>query len=61
MQQQTQTDQNTVADLWLKIDQLHLNFIKAEESTRKIDIRKRLEGNIYSEVLLEETFCGCLF
>ena len=44
MQQQSQTDQNTVADLWLKIDQLHLNFIKAEESTRKIDIRKRLEG-----------------
>ena len=32
------------AELWLKIDQLHLNFLKAEENTRKIDIRKRLEG-----------------
>ena len=32
------------AELWLRIDQLHLNYLKAEESTKKIDIRKKLEG-----------------
>jgi len=63
MQQQSQTDQNTVADLWLKIDQLHLNFIKAEESTRKIDIRKRLEGFVHQYLCLvpqDRKFCSRL-
>ena len=32
------------ADLWLRIDQLHLNYLKAEENHRKIEIRKKLEG-----------------
>ena len=34
------------ADLWLKIDQLHLNYLKSEENTQKLDIRKKLEGKI---------------
>lgn len=33
------------AELWLKIDQLHLNYLRAEENTKKFDIRKKLEGN----------------
>ena len=32
------------ADLWLKIDQFHLNYLKSDETTKKIDIRKKLEG-----------------
>jgi hypothetical protein len=32
------------ADLWLKIDQHHLNYLKSDETTKKIDIRKKLEG-----------------
>ena len=32
------------ADLWLKIDQFHLNYLKSDENTKKIDIRKKLEG-----------------
>ncbi len=43
-QQQQQLQQQQTADLWLKIDQLHLNYLKAEESTKKLDIRKKLEG-----------------
>ena len=35
------------ADLWLKIDQLHLNYLKSEETTHKLDIRKKLEGKTY--------------
>ena len=34
------------ADLWLKIDQLHLNYLKSEENTQKLDIRKKLEGKV---------------
>ena len=37
------------ADLWLKIDQLHLNYLKSEENTQKLDIRKKLEGKIRSK------------
>ena len=33
------------ADLWLKIDQLHLNYLKSEENTNKLEIRKKLEGD----------------
>ena len=37
------------ADLWLKIDQFHLNYLKSDENTKKIDIRKKLEGKeLYS-------------
>ena len=38
------------ADLWLKIDQLHLNYLKSEENTQKLDIRKKLEGNFTPHV-----------
>jgi len=58
-----QAPEQTVADLWLKIDQLHLNFIKAEESTRKIDIRKRLEGFVHQYLCLvpqDRKFCSRL-
>jgi hypothetical protein len=34
------------ADLWLKIDQFHLNYLKSDETTKKIDIRKKLEGKL---------------
>ena len=40
------------ADLWLKIDQLHLNYLKAEENTSKLEIRKRLEGKTRNDLLL---------
>jgi len=36
--------ENRTAELWLKIDQLHLKFLQAEETPAKLDIRKRLEG-----------------
>ena len=38
------------ADLWLKIDQLHLNYLKSEENTQKLDIRKKLEGKIMIKI-----------
>ena len=41
------------SDVWLKIDQLHLNYLKSEESTAKIDIRKKLEGYIH-QVCMEK-------
>ena len=37
------------ADLWLKIDQFHLNYLKSDETTKKIDIRKKLEGKKLNE------------
>ena len=37
------------ADLWLKIDQFHLNYLKAEESTKKIDIRNKLQGQVITK------------
>ena len=43
------------ADLWLKIDQLHLNYLKSEENTQKLDIRKKLEGKIRSKC--QNKFC----
>ena len=36
------------ADLWLKIDQFHLNYLKCDENSKKIDIRKKLEGDYIS-------------
>ena len=36
--------ENRTAELWLKIDQLHLKFLQAEETPAKLDTRKRLEG-----------------
>ena len=51
------------ADLWLKIDQLHLNYLKAEENHRKIEIRKKLEGYIHQYLCLvpqDRKFCNAL-
>lgn len=51
------------ADLWLKIDQLHLNYLKAEENTSKLEIRKRLEGYVHQYLCLvpqERKFCNAL-
>jgi len=36
--------ENRTAELWLKIDQLHLKFLQAEETPAKLEIRKKLEG-----------------
>ena len=45
------------ADLWLKIDQFHLNYLKSDETTKKIDIRKKLEGKSFSNLFgLKLTF-----
>ena len=40
-----QTEDQT-ADLWLRIDQLHLNYLKSENTTKKLEIRKKLEGKL---------------
>ncbi|TRY62030.1 hypothetical protein TCAL_09093 [Tigriopus californicus] len=51
------------AELWLKIDQLHLNYLRAEENTKKFDIRKKLEGYIHQYLCLvphERKFCNPL-
>ena len=45
------------ADLWLKIDQLHLNYLKSEENTNKLEIRKKLEGEL---ILCEKTNRFCM-
>ncbi len=39
--------EDQTADLWLRIDQLHLNYLKSENNTKKLDIRKKLEGMLY--------------
>lgn len=33
-------------DLWLEIDQYHLNYLEADESPRKVDELRKLEGII---------------
>lgn len=33
-------------ELWLHIDQLHLTYLQADESPRKLEEKKRLEGNV---------------
>ena len=38
------------ADLWLRIDQLHLNYLKSENNTKKLDIRKKLEGKLHGSI-----------
>ena len=32
------------SELWLKIDQMHIKYLQAEETPAKLDIRKKLEG-----------------
>ena len=41
--QQQQSEART-ADLWLKIDQYHLNYLKAEDGIKKLEIQKKLDG-----------------
>jgi len=51
------------ADLWLKIDQLHLNYLKSEENTSKLEIRKKLEGCVHQYLCLvpqDRKFCNAL-
>lgn len=31
-------------ELWLEIDQYHLNYLEADESPRKLDEMRKLEG-----------------
>lgn len=60
---QLQQQQQETADLWLKIDQLHLNYLRVEESCRKVDIRKKLEGYIHHylcTVPQDRKFCNPL-
>ena len=38
------------ADLWLKIDQHHLNYLKAEDGPKKLSIRKKLEGKYFVDI-----------
>ena len=38
--------ENRNEELWLKIDQLHLKFLQAEKTPAKLEIRKKLEGNV---------------
>ena len=42
------------ADLWLKIDQFHLNYLKSDENTKKIDIRKKLEDFIEDQANVDD-------
>jgi len=34
------------SELWLKIDQMHIKYLQAEETPAKLDIRKKLEGYV---------------
>ena len=43
----TAPSEDQTADLWLRIDQLHLNYLKSEHNTKKLEIRKKLEGNLF--------------
>lgn len=33
-----------IRELWQQIDHLHLNYLQTDESPRKIDEKKKLEG-----------------
>ncbi|XP_054277296.1 uncharacterized protein LOC128996182 [Macrosteles quadrilineatus] len=53
-------DRIGLRDLWAQIDHLHLNYLQADESPRKIDERKRLEAYIREFLCLathETKFC----
>ena len=38
--------ENLTSELWLKIDQLHLKYLQSEDTPAKLDIRKKLEGEL---------------
>lgn len=44
------TLRNRTRDLWEQIEHLHLTYLETDESLRKIDERKRLEGKIGKSV-----------
>ena len=46
----TAPSEDQTADLWLRIDQLHLNYLKSEHNTKKLEIRKKLEGNLFLQL-----------
>ena len=53
--------ENRTAELWLKIDQLHLKFLQAEETPAKLEIRKKLEGNnfkVYKSLVISSLCLG---
>jgi hypothetical protein len=55
--------EDKTADLWLRIDQLHLNYLKSENNTKKLDIRKKLEGYVRQYLFLvpqDRKFCSNL-
>ena len=47
----TAPSEDQTADLWLRIDQLHLNYLKSEHNTKKLEIRKKLEGNLFLQLI----------
>ena len=47
----TAPSEDQTADLWLRIDQLHLNYLKSEHNTKKLEIRKKLEGNLFLHII----------
>ena len=47
----TAPSEDQTADLWLRIDQLHLNYLKSEHKTKKLEIRKKLEGNLFLHLI----------
>ena len=47
----TAPSEDQTADLWLRIDQLHLNYLKSEHNTKKLEIRKKLEGNLFLHLI----------
>ena len=47
--------------MWLKIDQLHLNYLKAEGSAKKLEIRRKLTGFVHQYLCLvpqDRKFCN---
>ena len=47
----TAPSEDQTADLWLRINQLHLNYLKSEHNTKKLEIRKKLEGNLFLQLI----------
>ena len=39
--------ESLTSELWLKIDQLHLKYLQSEDTPAKLDIRKKLEGELF--------------
>ena len=48
--------ENLTSELWLKIDQLHLKYLQSEDTPAKLDIRKKLEGELIVCLMLRPLF-----